>query len=104
MKGKPWIESCGIWVFKEFGKERGAIKYIEGEGKKTGAFDVINSDEYDSKKGGNGQKSSGIKKLSISLGLYIPMGEKRVIYITGLQSWTHYSLILNVVEKCILSS
>lgn len=65
-------------VFKEFGRERGTIRYVEGEGKKTGVFDVIDADEYDNKKGRNGQKSSSIKKLSISLEIYVPMGGKIV--------------------------
>lgn len=56
--------------------ERGTIKYVEGERKKTGVFDVIDADEYDNKKGENGQRSSSIKKLNISWWLYVPLGEK----------------------------
>lgn len=53
--------------------------------------------------GGNGQRSPSIKKLSISLKLYVPMGKKKSD-IMGLESWIYYLLLLNVVEKYILSS
>lgn len=39
------MKSWGIPVFKELGRRRGTINYVEGEGKKTGVFDVIDADE-----------------------------------------------------------
>lgn len=41
---RPWVESWGMLIFNKPGRVSGIIKCAQGEGKKTGVFNVNEAD------------------------------------------------------------